>query len=178
MSFLHLLCKGKGKIPVCAVCDLASHGRGVRPGTDLYIQTKPKPDCCESHLLQNKTLIRLWAPHVAIHPTSPQDVTAGRAWTHTEISGTACHWPDTGQVNADSLRNAFQMLYRQTEMVGCCSWQNFSLGKINSLDCRSESHLPANLPLVCYTHTFSSRKRKSLLLLIASMRLSGLLCSC
>lgn len=57
-SCVHLACKGKGRILVYAVCDLTSHGKGVRPGTDLYIQTEPKPDHCESHLLQNKSLIR------------------------------------------------------------------------------------------------------------------------
>lgn len=58
-------------------------------------------------------------------------------------------------------------------MVGCRSWQNFSLGKINSLDCSSESHLPANLPSVSHIYMFSFTKRKPLWLLIA--RLSALL---
>lgn len=57
-------------------------------------------------------------------------------------------------------------------------WQNFTLGKITSLDCRSEPHLPANLPSVNHMYTFSSMKRKSHLLVIASMRLAGLLCFC
>lgn len=60
-------------------------------------------------------------------------------------------------------------------MIGCCSWQNFNLGKINSLDCRSESHLPANLPSVSHMYTFSIVKRKPHLLLIVSARLSALL---
>lgn len=67
-------------------------------------------DCCESRLLQNKTLIRLWAPNVVIHPTSSHNTIARTGWTHTEILDTTCHWPDTTQVNAASLRNAFQIL--------------------------------------------------------------------
>lgn len=113
ISCLHLVCKGKGRIPLYAVHELAGPGRDVKPGmvsTDLYIQTEPNPDCCETHLLQNKTLIRLWAPNVVILPTSSHNVIIRAGWTHTEILGTACCWPDTMQVNAASLRNAFQML--------------------------------------------------------------------
>lgn len=170
MSCLHLVCKGKGRIPVSAVRDLASHGRGVRSGTDLYIQTEPKPDCCESHLLQNKSLIRLWAPKIPTGWDCRDSLDSHRDLRHC----VSLAWYRAGECRQPQkcLSNALET---QTEMVGC--WQNFSLGKINSLDCRSESHLPANLPSVSHMYTFSSMKRKSHLLLIASMRLSGLLFS-
>lgn len=65
--------------------------QGCEPGSDLYIQTETKPDCSESHLLHNKSVIRLWAPNMGMHPTAPQDGTAGRAWARTEIWGTVGH---------------------------------------------------------------------------------------
>jgi len=76
-SCVLLVSKGKGRILVYAVCDLAIPERVVKPSmvsTDLYFQTEPNPDCCESHLLQNKTLIRLWAPNIMSHPTASHNV--------------------------------------------------------------------------------------------------------
>ncbi|RLW12137.1 hypothetical protein DV515_00000704, partial [Chloebia gouldiae] len=50
---------------------------------DLYII------CKKVTTAQNKSVVRLGAPNVGMHPKAPQDGTAGRAWTQTEIWGTA-----------------------------------------------------------------------------------------
>lgn len=114
-SCLHLVCKGKGRVPVYAIHHLASLQRDesqAMVSIDLYIQAEPNPDYCDSHLLQNKALNGLWAFNGMAHPTSSHYRIMRTGWTYTEILGTACCWPDTTQVNAASLSNPFQILQR------------------------------------------------------------------
>lgn len=74
--------------------------------------------------------------------TQHPHVSARTGWTHAETVVQALHI--AGLIHYGSMQLASEMPLNTSQpqpgMIRCCSWQNFSLGKNNSLDCRSESH--------------------------------------